>query len=168
MLRAKADYDGDQFNFRLGAGYDIQADNFIVTPGAYVTYSRIEQDSYTETGAGGASLAVQDQEVDRGQVGLDLTIAYPVQIQEGLLKPRFSAGYAHEIGDENVSSTQSFTGGGAAFTTTGADLDDNVGKFGLGVDLEANSGTVFTLEGEYETRSSADGFSGFARVKAPF
>jgi len=166
VTRAKGDYDCNTCNARLGLGYDLAANGFVVTPSTFVNFTRVEQDSYTETGSL-ASVHVNDQETDRAVTGLGLKFAYPIQQAEGLFTPSANVGYTHDFGDKNQSVTQNFVGG-SNFTTTGADIDRNAGQFGLGADYETMGGTVVTLNGQYEARSNADGFGGFVRVKAPF
>lgn len=165
--RATADYDGTQLSARLGVGYDIPCAGFVITPTGYFSTTRTQQDGFTETGST-VSLRVAEQTTTRSETGIGLNLAYPLPQRESTLTPSMRMGASHAFGSQAQTSTQNFAAGGTGFTTRGAQADRNMLSGGVGLDYETASGTVVTLNSNYEHRATSDGVSGFVRVKAPF
>lgn len=126
---ASADYDGDQRFAHL----EVALKKYWLEPIAAFSYVRVESPSYTESGAGGLSLAVDSQarESIKSYLG-----ARTVHELGASLKLTARALWTHEHGDADDSiSTARFTGAPAAgaFQTTGPQLKRDGVLLGLGV-----------------------------------
>lgn len=135
---AEADYDGDQITAYGTTGYNFYIDDgrTIFTPMATLQYTRLSIDSYTETGVAGVNLRVQDQDYDFVQSGLGGKISRDLTLSgTQILRPEFHANWFHSFGDETISNTASFTGGGPAFTVEGLSRDRDTYNVGTGVAL---------------------------------
>ena len=136
---ASGSYDSDQYVFSIGAGMprSISANTFI-TPTAGFSWTHVTADTYTETGAGSLNLTVNPEDVDvqLASVGLRLHNA------SGAVTTSIRGGIQYDIaGDEAVASA-TFTGGGAAFTTTGAEVEQLAGTAGVGVSMDTAGATI--------------------------
>ena len=94
---AKADADGEQYSAGLGFGYNYNYDAFNINPYFRLDYYHGTIDSYTETGALGLNLAVDEQNFDSLQTLLGVQLAYAFSHSYGVFIPQFNVGWHHEI-----------------------------------------------------------------------
>jgi len=94
---AKADTDGEQYSAGLGFGYNYNYDAFNINPYFRLDYYHGTIDSYTETGALGLNLAVDEQNFDSLQTLLGVQLAYAFSHSYGVFIPQFNVGWHHEI-----------------------------------------------------------------------
>lgn len=142
--------DGWQWGGSLRGGYDFMfAGNALaVGPFAGARYTDVTVKSYTEKGGAGA-LAVDKDSVDSltGQVGL--RAAYTLQTYFGTLVPHASFAYEHEFLDDSRSISASLAGGGAPFSGSTDDEDDNYYLASIG--LSTQLGPDMTAAIDYTT-----------------
>lgn len=106
--KAKADTESDQYAANLGFGYNLQMQGFDLNPFAQVSYTRLEIDSYDETGAGGLNLNVEDQDVESLESVLGARLAYAWSHAYGVLLPQFRAEWHHEFKENSRTINTSF------------------------------------------------------------
>ncbi|NOR81493.1 MAG: autotransporter domain-containing protein [Methyloprofundus sp.] len=94
---AKADADGEQYSAGLGFGYNYNYNAFNINPYFRLDYYHGTIDSYTETGAYGLNLAVDEQNFDSLQTLLGVQLAYAFSHSYGVFIPQFNVGWHHEI-----------------------------------------------------------------------
>lgn len=117
---AKANTDGEQYSAGLGFGYNYNYNAFNINPYFRLDYYHGNIDNYTETGASGLNLAVDEQNFDSLQTLLGVQLAYAFSHSYGVFIPQFNVGWHHEI--LNNSRTIS-----AQFATPDAqDLNNNI------------------------------------------
>lgn len=129
---ARADYDSDQQFAHL----ELTMKGWRLEPVAGLGYIRVDSPAYTETGAGGLSLAVDGQA--RESVKSYLGARYTHEFGSSL-KLAARALWTHEFGDaDSALATARFTGAPAAgaFQTVGADLKRDGALLGLGLSGE--------------------------------
>lgn len=119
---ARGDFDGNQFSVKakLGRNYVMQ-NTMTVRPYLGLTYSHLELDGYTETGAGTANLTVRAEDYDTVSAQLGASVSWTRESKGVRYVPELHAAVTHELGDVRQVNTASFAAGGAAFTTEGAD-----------------------------------------------
>jgi outer membrane autotransporter protein len=154
-LSRSANFNGTQFNARLGAGYDWTASNgMIVTPGLSVQETHLGVDGYTTSGAGVLNLHVNSDSTDIIQSRLGARVAYPLTgYGTYTLTPEVHAYYVHNFGSDQTTATSTFTGGGPAFTTTAPARDRDIFNLGLGLTV-AQVGPL-ALSGVYDYSGGA-------------
>ncbi|NOQ13482.1 MAG: autotransporter domain-containing protein [Methyloprofundus sp.] len=117
---AKADTDGEQYSAGLGFGYNYNYDAFNINPYFRLDYYHGRIDSYTETGAQGLNLKVDEQNFDSLQSLLGVQLAYAFSHSYGVFIPQFNVGWHHEMLNKSRSITAEFA------TTDAQDLNNNV------------------------------------------
>jgi len=157
---AKGDYHGQQYTAFGEIGYVIenteleqgQVWNFIPMVG--LTYSHLNIDSYTESGADSLNLTVDSQEYDLLQSSLGVRVERPWTTSIGEFLPEVHARWMYDfIGDE-AATTSTFTGGGSSFSTRGADPAQHSYNAGAGITFFATEN--ITLSGVYDFEGKED------------
>ncbi|RLA16961.1 MAG: hypothetical protein DRQ62_15495 [Gammaproteobacteria bacterium] len=81
----------------MGFGYNYHHQALNVNPYVRLDYFHGEIDSYTETGAVGLNLAVDEQNYDSLQSLLGIQLSYVFNQSFGVIIPQFSVGWHHEF-----------------------------------------------------------------------
>jgi len=165
ISRAESDYDS--WNAHIGAGIGrslpISAKTTI-TPSVRVDYTYIEDEAYTETGAGVLNLSVAENDVDELLLYAEGELAHELGASTQLLA-NLGVGYDVLAGQDSV--TAAFAGGGGNFITEGLDPSPWLARAGLG--LVTNSKNVeFTARYDVEFRERANNQTLSVKFKMPF
>ena len=152
----KGDYDSEQVSLKIGGGMPNAVGTGFVTPYGSVTATRISTDAYTETSTTAADalrLRVAQDDVDSivGTVGLK----YHTVLDNGGT-PMISLAINNEFGDNTINSTNTYQGGGTAFTTS-TDVEELSATLGLGYSFRSDN---TTLELAYEADANDDDYLG--------
>ena len=115
-----------------------------VTPYGSVTATRITTDAYTETSTTAGDdlrLRVAQDDVDSivGTVGLK----YHTVLDNGGT-PMISLAVNNEFGDNTINSTNTYQGGGTAFTTS-TDVEELSATLGLGYSFSSDNASLNLL-----------------------
>ncbi|MET4698257.1 outer membrane autotransporter protein [Constrictibacter sp. MBR-5] len=141
------DTDGWQWGGSLRGGYDFMfADNALALgPFAEARYTDVTVKGYTEGGGAGA-LNVDKDSVDSltGQIGV--RAAYSIQTDFGMFVPRASLAYEHEFLDDSRSISARLAGGGAPFSGSTDDEDDNYYLASVGVSTQLGPDMTAALD----------------------
>ena len=140
---------GNQFAHYSEAGLTLGRGRARIQPFTGLQYIYLNQNGYTETGAGSVNLAVGNQNVSsvRGSFGCRVYQEYAWNAIS--LIPVAQARYQRELGDGTQLVTSSFSGAPTtSFVTAGNTLGRNFGLFGLG--SNAVLGPRTALYGGYE------------------
>ncbi len=169
-LTARGDFDSDTFGARaeVGRAYEV-GQNTTLVPNLSANYMHYDADGYTETGAGGASLHVDQDELNIFELGAAVDASWMYQqASGGYLKPELRAGVRYDfIGDE-VEATQSFVGGGTAFQTEGADDQHFALDLGAGVTYFTADNWEFTANYDFEWKEEYTAHAGYLRAGYKF
>lgn len=167
---ANANYGAIQFGGKAEIGFPIKvAESAYVTPLTNLAYTRTMIDGYTETGAAGANLVVDERTVDSVRGGLGASLAATVNVSEGVsMVPSVKAVYVREMGSNNTDNTARFAEGGNSFVVSGARPERNVAVLGAAVDVLAGSSVTATLAYDAELRSDYVAHSGQVRLRYDF
>ena len=110
-------HDAWQYTAKVDAGWPMKLGVTTVTPVASLTYSRLNQDGYTETGVG--ALRISGNDTDSFRSGLGAKALIP--LYEGDVKTALElrALWRHEFANTSQDSAAQFVAGGSTFTTSG-------------------------------------------------
>ncbi|MES2552095.1 MAG: autotransporter domain-containing protein, partial [Pseudomonadota bacterium] len=128
-------HDAWQYSARIDAGYPIQLGSARLIPVASMTYSHLNQDSYTENGLGAQKISADNSDSLRS--GLGLKALFP--LYEGGVNASLELRtiWNHELADRSQDMTARFVGGGSAYTVKGLDLPRDSAN--LGASLRVSS-----------------------------
>ncbi len=131
---ASSSYDSQLMSTRLTMGKDIKKSGLTITPKASFTYSVLSTDKYTETGAGSMNLTVENEDLTKSELEIELGFSKKLYVNtNGTLTPDLSLGFKYEVGDTFNTSTSTFEGGGDAFKTNGIEGEELTTTLGLGL-----------------------------------
>jgi outer membrane autotransporter protein len=155
---ATADPDSDAYALEIGVGQELQIGRGFVIPRLGLRYGSVSQDGYTEVGAGGANLIVDDYERDLLESVLSIDARLPFRDTASLWG---GLSWAHDFGDNDEGIDAAFAAApGAVFTAEGVDPDDDRFSLRAGADfMLTDSATVFaeygyTLAGDYDEHAA--------------
>ncbi len=141
------DTSGWQWGGSLRGGYDfmLAGNALALGPFAQARYTDVTVKSYTEKGGAGA-LDVDKDSVDSltGQIGI--RAAYSIQTDFGMFVPRASLAYEHEFLDDSRSISARLAGGGAPFSGSTDDEDDNYYLASIGVSTQLGPDMTAALD----------------------
>lgn len=155
-LQANADPDGVEWGGIVRAGYDFPVSDFDggqksrVGPFAQLRYVDSEVDAYTETGAGTASLRVDEQHSHSLASQLGVRALTEVETAWGPIIPRVSLSWEHEFFDEGRFTRANFVGAPAGIFEIPTDEDDEdyfLANFGISGQLNPD----LTVAADYTT-----------------
>ncbi len=165
---ANGDYSTNQYSALIGVGKPYALSNGgTLTAKASLNYIHVEGESFTETGAGVNNQTQNIDDIDIAIARLGGSYAKEYKTDQGRIIPEFRAGVLYDlIGDEG-SSTSTNAGGGAAFSTNGADVAQFGGTAGAGLNYRADGGK-WDLSVNYDAEARADFLAHTGQVRARY
>jgi outer membrane autotransporter protein len=165
---ANGSFGAWQYTAKVDVGYPLQTGAFTFTPIGSLTYSRLDQGAYSESGVG--ALSVSSRDIDSFKTGLGLKAAIPL-FNEGEYKATLQArtSWTHEFGNVDQDTTASFVGVGTNFTTNGVKVARDGLNLGASV-IFANidEGVAQNLSFSYDADLKSQYLNHTARVQARF
>lgn len=148
--QATADYDSYTAHVGAGIGKRFQlTEQSLIMPSLRADYAYIQDESYTEKGAGALSLDVDS--IDAEELILMAQIEANHQWRDRTsLSTTLGVGY--DLINDNNSLTASYTGGGAAFTTEGMDPSPWLARAGVAATISMTDMTELTASYDLEGR----------------
>ncbi|WP_135081912.1 autotransporter outer membrane beta-barrel domain-containing protein [Terasakiella sp. SH-1] len=163
---AEGDYDSNQYMVSVGGGMPINLKgNAFITPMGSLSYTHVSSDSYTETGAGNLNLNVNPDDVDAFVASLGAKVHTKVKQGKGHLIPSATLGLSYDFSGDEATATGSYTGGGAAFTVEGAEVEQLAGNAGLGVTYDDGA---WSVGANYDAEFKSDYTGHSATLEARF
>jgi outer membrane autotransporter protein len=160
---AKSDHDGDVIAASLDAGYLMPVNDSVVEPFGRLQYVRLDEDSFTESGAGDISQKISSRDTDSLTSEIGLRVSRIVSRVNGRLTTDASIAWLHDFDIDDRTITTSYTGAPASsFSIPGQDVEKNGVTLGLGVSFETRKGvsTSLNYNGEFRDGFSAHGVMG--------
>lgn len=150
---ASSAFNGNQMGARLGLGYGIDlGSNMKLTPMASVDYARLNQDAYTETGAGAINLAVDAQSTSNTRVGLGARLSDEWTDGGTTYRPEVALNWSQNSNTNINDVTASFVGGGAAFVTPGTtSISRNSVNLGLAMTVLSSKTSSIQIRYDLDT-----------------
>ena len=155
-LQAEGNYDSEVYSLQAETGYAFDVEPATVTPFAAVRYTHAEMDSFTESGAGGFNLSVDDSDAESltTTLGVDLS----AQFQAGddtWIVPQLRLGWEHEFDDAYQTVGAHFAGiPASAFTVIGSEVAKDSAIVGAGVTVTV--GETWELFLDYDGKLNQD------------
>ena len=138
---------GDQYVGDLDFGYDFHPDkNWVVGPTLGLTYTHLDIDSFSETGAPGADLNVDSQSADSLRSRLGGHVVFQTNTGDVLLQPNLTAMWQHEYLDNSSAITSSFGDfSSTPFVTDTAGPNRDSALIGVGLTATLNTSVALYL-----------------------
>lgn len=165
---ADSEYDGQQYSLFLEGGRTFQAGPLDLTPLASIRYDHLHIGGYTEKNAGDLNLRVDAQNYDMALAGLGMKLGYSVRGAYGLLKPELRVKWLYDLVNDHQQSTSTFTGGGAAFRTSGFTPARSSLNLGAKIALITENNFEFSMNYDFEYKSGFYGHFGYANFRYTF
>ncbi len=164
---AKGSYDSRQYMVSVSGGLPMEiSQSTYFTPTAGVAWTHVSSDNYTETGAGGLNLKVNPDSVDAAITSLGGQLRTKIKAGRGFFVPELRAGLSYDLAGDEATATGQYTGGGAAFKTTGAKVEKLGENVGLGFTYEDGAWSVSAnYDGSFKSGFRSHSGSLEARVK---
>ena len=136
------------------------------TPSLRIDYTYLEDDGYTETGAGASNLIVGSSDVDDLIIGIDGELAHNFNAST-LFTADLGLGY--DILADQGSITSAFAGApSASFKTTGIDPSGWLVRGGLGLVFGEEDAMQFSLNYDFKVRDDFMNNSISLKFNMPF
>jgi|GEM_PF-1033869 len=167
-LTASGKYDSSIFTAKVGHAFaSSNTGEWTMTPKVDATYTNIDNDGYTETGANNLNLIVASSSNDilTARAGAEFT--QRIVDGDSVTIPHINIMAGYDLKNDGASTSATFTGGGSAFTTKGADPEKASVQLGFGVDHVSDDSTV-SLDLNADLRSDYDNMSGSLTFKSKF
>ncbi|MFZ7127524.1 MAG: autotransporter domain-containing protein [Desulfobacterales bacterium] len=121
---AEGDHDGDVFAAFLGGGYGFDLGSWSWGPDAALCYVHLDEEAFTETGAGGMNLTIEGRRTESLVAEAGLRVARRFETAHGRLIPELRVALNYDFGIDDRAITAAFEGAPAvAFTTDGQDVE---------------------------------------------
>jgi uncharacterized protein with beta-barrel porin domain len=152
---ATSDFDSTS----MGAGFGLLhsfkiSDQLTITPSLRNDYTYMDNDGYTETGAGSLNLIVDSNDSEQWLFDLSSKAVYRLTESINLTG---SLGASYDVINEQSTSLSALAGSpGNVFTTQGLKSDPWLYSAGIGLVMETDSGTKITAHYDYSTRDDFD------------
>ena len=165
-----ANYDSEQYSFRLSGGVPLTVGGgAFFTPFAGATISQIKSDAYVERSTvadDSLRLRVSQDTVD-SQIGT-VGIKYHQAIKDGktTFTPEVKLAINQEFGDGNITTTNTYQGGGASFKNS-TEIEKTSATAGLGVNISSDN-VSFNIGYEADVKDKYLGHSAQAKLTAKF
>ncbi|MBU2094382.1 MAG: autotransporter domain-containing protein [Alphaproteobacteria bacterium] len=141
------------------AGLALSMAGFGVEPSVGFRYDHIDREAVSETNIGDLALRTSALNVDALRSTVMVRIRHEMAVGSARFAPQLRVGWAHELGDRQAVSANSFVSGGAPFEVAGNRLDRDrlLAGFEISATLASNVRFYgdYSLEAGENTRSSA-------------
>jgi outer membrane autotransporter protein len=137
---AYGDYDGNEFAVAAEGGYTFNWGKVVeLQPFLGLTYTRLSQDAFDETGAGAYGLQVNSVDMDSVRTALGARLAADYKFKNGMkLVPEARAAWEHEWADRGADVNAQFIGGSPDFVVRGVRLNRESCVLGAGFTVAFN------------------------------
>jgi len=151
---AKSDYDSQSYHLGVGVSHRVWInEKFELVPSAYLAYNRIDDDSYTETGAGALNLHVNSRRTEELIARMGSKFNYHLNASTKFI---FGLSVGYDVMNDGNAVVSSFAGSAdSSFYTVGMDLDRWVYNAALGLQYQTDAGTEITVRYDAQDRDNA-------------
>jgi outer membrane autotransporter protein len=164
---ANGSYDSWSASLGVKMNHDYEInEKTMLTASARADYSYIDDDGYTETGAGASNLIVGGSDVDELILGIDGKVTHDYN-EKTQLTANVGLGY-DALADEG-SITSAFAGApGATFKTEGVEPEELVGEVGVGATFGEDGKVQTTVRYDAELRDDFTNQTVSLKLNVPF
>ncbi|APD13364.1 autotransporter domain-containing protein [Pandoraea pulmonicola] len=168
---ANGNFNGQQYVASAEFGWPLALGRAVVTPLASVTYSYLNQNSYTETGGNGTALTVGSAGASSVRSALGAKFAVPFETSAGTWVPELSVRWVHEYNRTRQATSASFAAdplGQTGFTSVGATPVSNLADVALGLTLVRSNNLSASIRYDLQAGSGFVSHTGIVRVQQRF
>jgi outer membrane autotransporter protein len=165
---ARSDHKANVFGAQFGGGYGFDLHGFGLRPFANLSYVLLDEEDFSESGAGALNLSVDDRTTHSLVSELGVRVARAFQPEIGTFVPYLSAAWKYDYNIDDRTIRSGLAGApGTSFAVDGQSIKQNGALVGAGVLFFREH---FTLSAEYlgEFRRDYMANGVFARVGFPF
>ena len=157
---ANGDTDGDELGISIGGGYQRAFDNgySLIVDGRF-SYIEANIDKFTEQGASGLNLTIEDQTFDSLTLTLGGEVSKPVSFDWGVLIPRLRFEWEHEFKDDGEDIEFRFASvPGTTYKFETDEADANYFRLGVGANALFTEGRAafFSIESTLGRKDTRD------------
>ncbi|WP_322881564.1 autotransporter domain-containing protein [Pandoraea sputorum] len=168
---ANGNFNGQQYATSAEFGWPLALGRAVFTPLASITYSYLNQNSYTETGGNGTALSVGSAGSSSVRSALGAKIAMPFETSSGTWTPELGLRWVHEYNRTRQTTGASFAAdptGQTGFTTVGATPVSDLAEMSLGVTLMRANNLSASVRYDLQIGSGFVSHTGIVRVQQRF
>ncbi len=167
--RAQGDFDGASYFAKTILGYSSKiSNNLIISPNIGLKYFLKTQDSYEENGAGNNGLKIENDDFTNIIAEINIDSAYQFNYQGTNLAAKFNIGFERKLSDAKQKSTITFIGGGSEIENNSNNIQQNLFKAGLGLDLYHEDNQSFNINYDINLGSNFQSHFGSLNYKYEF
>ncbi|MBS0285779.1 MAG: autotransporter domain-containing protein [Proteobacteria bacterium] len=161
---ATANFIGTQYGAQTDIGYAIKDENWVVAPYVRGRYTYLHISDYSEVGAGGIDLSVQNGPIDEMIAGVGLRIAGIRDYIQAVYVPEATATLLYDFAGKEQAIQANFLGGGGFFYVNGLKPAQIIQQYSLGVNAYTNDGYNAALKFIFEYRNEMFAYNGYLQL----
>jgi outer membrane autotransporter protein len=132
--QATGDTESNQFMVGVSGGMPMKTGgSSYFTPSAGLNITLVDNQAYTETGAAGLNLRVDPEDITIAKMHVGGRYHTTIKDSNGTFVPEIRAKLLYDMAGDDGSSSNTFTGGGAAFSVKGLDVVEFATSIGAGL-----------------------------------
>lgn len=156
---ALGQFNAWQYGVNLESGYRLSYGKYRIIPVGRLLYTYLQIDNYTETGAGGLSLSVVNDKVEKGMTGIGIKFNSTNDYQEATYVPEFRFNIFYDWIADGQSMSSNFLEGGSAFITNAIRPNPCTYNIGLSLTALAQESLVLVLNYDLDLNRGYAGHS---------
>ena len=137
------------------------------TPHAAFQYSHLENESFTETGAGVLNLVIDPEDLDMAVGIIGLNFQTSTDVKNGMLTPQIRTSVSYDFAADEGDSVSRFTGTTTTFTTQGGEVEEFGGSAGAGLTYSTSDGK-WDVSADYDADIKSDFLAHTGRLRAKY
>ncbi|MEA1947231.1 MAG: autotransporter domain-containing protein [Thermodesulfobacteriota bacterium] len=165
---ATSDHDGNIFSGYLEGGYNYSFGRWMLGPFGTLNYLYLDEDGFTESGAGSLNLSVDDRQTEAMFSQLGAVVAGRLTYENFELMPELRLAWKHDFDIDDQVVTSVFVGApGVKFSIDGQDIERNSLMVEVGATLLHKNGLSVPIKYAAELRNgyTAHGVLGLIRYE---
>ena len=140
---ASSNHGGDDVVLDFGVSRPMQHEGWQITPRAGLSYFRIGESDFSETGASSLDLTVNPKALDALRSRVGVSVSKPMMFGATRILPELRAAWTHDFLDDRGGFSAVFAGAPAvSFQQIGATTGRDAAEFGAGVSVALSQSMV--------------------------
>jgi uncharacterized protein with beta-barrel porin domain len=148
-----SEHNGVILDALIHGGYDWTRGDWTFGPTFGVSWVRLHEEGFEESGADSADLDVRSRDSDSVQGSLGGRLAREVTWSGAVLEPELRAEWRHEFSPGSADLKTTLAGGGEGFTTPGRDLATDSLLLGFGLNVRFSEAIFAGLRYDHRQQS---------------
>ncbi len=149
---ATADYNAQSYYLQLKETRNIKInERFNIRPAVIISYIYYKNPSYTESGADGVNLHIDNFDSNSFIMGVENDFNYNINKNTKIIS---NLTISYDFSNKAQTVNANFTGGGATFSTEGIKNNPLIYKVGLGVAVKLNKDNYIDFKYDFNGRGS--------------